>query len=73
MNLVHDGKVYGLACFNYDHSNLGGHRGYIRHLSTMEPKHMEIALDAVVDYIWRHMPCDNIRVEIYHIKDTATG
>jgi hypothetical protein len=30
-----------LACLNYDASNLGGHRCYIRHLSTIHAKHLK--------------------------------
>lgn len=39
------GKVHGLACLCYDASNLGGHRVYIRHLSTIQPDLMADALD----------------------------
>lgn len=71
--VANDDKVYGHACLNYDHTNSGGHRCYIRHLSTFDPLHLSKGLDAVVEYIWREMLCDHIRVEIYHIKDQATG
>ena len=27
----------------------------------------------VCDYIWQEIPCDNIRVELYHFKDDETG
>lgn len=61
--------MYGLACLNYDATYLGGHRCYIRHLSTISTAHFKQALEAVVDYIWKEILCDDIRVEIYHIKD----
>lgn len=41
LHLVHNETVYGLACLNYDASNLGGHRCYIRHLSTIHAKHLK--------------------------------
>lgn len=34
---------------------------------------MKLALNAVVEYIWREVPCDHIRVEIYHVLDLITG
>ena len=52
---------------------MGGHRCFIRHLSTIDPDHMAQALELVVDFIWKNLPCENIRVEIYHIKDEGTG
>jgi len=39
VNLISEGKVYGLACLNYDPTNLGGHRCYIRHFSTISVFH----------------------------------
>jgi len=35
LHLMVDDVVHGLACLNYDHTLLGGHRVYIRHLSTI--------------------------------------
>ena len=58
LQLVANNKVLGLACLNYDQTNLGGHRCYIRHLSTIDPSHLVKALDAVVEYVWREVPCD---------------
>ncbi len=26
-----------------------------------------------MEYIWTHMYCTNVRVEIYHMKDESTG
>ena len=65
--------IHGLACLNYDHTLLGGHRVYIRHLSTIMSNELPHALDLVCDYIWQEIPCDNIRVELYHFKDDETG
>lgn len=32
-----------------------------------------MALNSVLDYISLNVPCDNVRVEVYHIKDEATN
>jgi hypothetical protein len=66
-----DGKVYGLACLNYDPTNLGGHRCYIRHFSTISASHFKTGLQALIEYIWKEILCDDIRVEIYHFKDES--
>lgn len=63
------GEIVGMALFNYDHTNLGGHRAYIRHLSTLQEEIMPSALQLVIDYIWKHIPSDNIRVELFHYTD----
>ena len=73
LQLEANGAIQGFACLNYDHTNLGGHRCFIRHLSTINPEHLAQALNDVVLYIKREIPCDHIRVEIYHIKDEVTG
>ena len=67
--LVFNEKVYGIATLNYDQTMLGGHRCYIRHLSTIVPDHLGKALDSIVDYIWRNVACDHIRVELNHSVD----
>jgi len=63
-------KVMGIACLNYDPSLLGGHRVYIRHLSTIVIGHFKTALETLLEYIWTEMPCDHCRVEILHLKDS---
>lgn len=72
-HIVVGDMIHGLACLNYDHTLLGGHRVYIRHLSTIMSNELPHALDLVCDFIWREIPCDNIRVELYHFKDHETG
>ena len=42
---------------------------YIRHLSTLINNELPEALDLVCNFIWSDMPCDNVRVELYHFKD----
>ena len=73
LNLVYQGKVYGWAFLHYDQTTLSGHRCYIRHISTIQMRHFELALDAIVKYCWQEMECNDIRMEIYHIKDVETG
>ncbi len=48
MHIVNEGKIYGLACLNYDQNNLGGHRCYIRHFSMISLAHLKQGLEAVV-------------------------
>lgn len=31
------------------------------------------AIKLVIDFIWKHVFCSNIRVEIIHLKDPATN
>ena len=31
---------------------------------------MQTALEQTVAYVWKHMPCEHLRVEILHIKDS---
>ena len=42
---------------------------YIRHLSTLINNELPEALDLVCNFIWSDIPCDNVRVELYHFKD----
>jgi len=73
LHLMVDEVVHGLACLNYDHTLLGGHRVYIRHLSTIHTADLQEVLDVVCDFVWQEIPCDNIRVELFHFKDEETG
>lgn len=41
LHIVHNGKIYGMVCLNYDQNNLGGHRCYIRHFSTILTTHFK--------------------------------
>ena len=52
LSIVANGKVHGLACVNYDHTSLGSHRCFIRHLSTIIPNALQKGLDAIVNYIF---------------------
>jgi len=73
LHLMVDDVVHGLALLNYDHTLLGGHRAYIRHLSTINTGDLPEALDLVCEFAWQEIPCDNIRVELFHFKDEETG
>jgi len=59
----------GLVCFNVDYTAPSMQRVFIRHISTIKAKQMDNALEVVIDYIWKNLPCDNIRFELFHIKD----
>jgi hypothetical protein len=69
--LVADDQVFGIALINYDQSALASHRCYIRSLCTIFPAHLAKALDCVVDFIWKKLNCDHIRVEINHFVDSS--
>ena len=34
---------------------------------------MKEAVEVVIEFIWKHVQCSNVRVEIYNLKDEATG
>lgn len=61
----------GFACFNVDYTAPAQQRVFIRHISTIKPKQMDAAFAAVLSFIWRNIQCDNIRFELFHIKDES--
>eukprot|EP00347_Sterkiella_histriomuscorum_P021246 403334687 len=63
----------GIAIFNIDHTMQNEQRAFIRHVSTKNFSYLQQALTQVMDYIWKYVDCSNIRVEIYHQKDEASG
>lgn len=62
---------HGLACFNVDHSVPLIHRVFIRHVSTIKNQQLDWAFEIVINYIWKKIHCDNIRFELFHVKDAA--
>jgi hypothetical protein len=72
LKLTQGGKFAGLALTNIDHSAANEFRGYIRHISVVNFSLLQNSLEAVIDFLWRRVYCQNIRVEIYHIKDEET-
>jgi len=39
----------------------------------MQMRNLEKAVDAIAKYCWEEMMCNDIRMEIHHIKDAETG
>lgn len=63
----------GFVCFNVDYTAPLMHRVFIRHISTIKGKQLEQALLVTIEYIWKNVQCDNIRFELFHIKDLKSG
>jgi len=60
--LTHKNKMYGFAYLHYDQTTFESHRCYIRHFSTLQVKHYEKAMEAVVKYVWETVLCNDIRM-----------
>ena len=45
----------------------------IRHVSCIRNELFPQALKLVVDFIWKRIHCDHIRVELFHLTDHETG
>jgi len=65
--------AHGLACVNYDQTLPNGHRAFIRHVSVIRNELFPQALKLVIDFTWRRIYCDHIRIELFHIKDPESG
>jgi hypothetical protein len=61
----------GLAVFNVDHTTQGEFRGYIRHLSTVDVTKLQKAAELVINFIWKTVYCQHIRLELFHKQDSA--
>ena len=42
------------------------YRAYIRHLSVKKKSRFEEALQLVLQHLWTSIPCDTIRIDLYH-------
>lgn len=71
----HDGKklAHGVACINIEYNVTNGYHAFIRHLSVIRTELLDQALGLVLDFIWRKIYCDKLRVEVFHVKNTTTG
>ena len=67
----HDGRkmAHGLACVNVDQNYRQGHRAFLRHVSVIRPELFPQALRLIIDFIWRRVQCEHIRLEQFHMKD----
>jgi hypothetical protein len=57
-----------MACVNMDHTTQGEYRAYIRHLTCKHLEDYKEALDMVLDYVWRSLQADNVRLDLYHYR-----
>ena len=70
----HEGRkmAHGLACVNIDQSYRQGFRAFLRHISVIRVELLPQALKLIVDFIWRRIHCDHIRLEQVHVKNEET-
>ena len=71
----HNGKklAHGIACVNVDQTAQSMHRAFIRHVSVIRPELFPQALKIVLDFVWRRIHCDQIRLELFHTMNVALG
>mmetsp|Transcript_31809 Transcript_31809/g.31100 ORF Transcript_31809/g.31100 Transcript_31809/m.31100 type:complete len:122 (+) Transcript_31809:846-1211(+) len=69
MHLKFNNHVMGVALFNIDHTAQNEQRAFIRHISVTDIKYISKAVDQVVKFIWENVECQNIRVQLWHVKD----
>ena len=60
----HEGKkmAHGLACVAIDRNYKQGYRAFLRHISTIRTEMLPKALKLIIDFIWRRIHCNNIRL-----------
>jgi hypothetical protein len=73
LQIMQNGKQFGLCVFNIDIDAHPDKRAFIRHLSIFDPTHLLKVIEIVMNFVWANVDCQNCRVEIFHIKDPATG
>ena len=61
----HEGRkmAHGLACVNIDQTYRQGFRAFLRHISVIRVELLPQALKLIVDFVWRRMYCEHIRLE----------
>lgn len=72
LKFTQNGQLAGLALFNVDYTAANEFRGYIRHISTLNMETLASAVELTINFIWKNMFCQNIRIELFHIKDETT-
>jgi predicted transcriptional regulator YheO len=63
-----DGQVDGMLCVNIDHTRLSEFGAYIRHFSVVDRSQFTKALEMALDYIWKNLYADNVRIDLYHFE-----
>jgi hypothetical protein len=59
-------EEFGLACINVDQTQATNQRAFIRHLSVLKLSHLKKALGIVMDFVWKKINCEHVRVEVFH-------
>ena len=70
----HEGRkmAHGLACVNVDQNFRQGHRAFLRHISVIRAELLPQALKLIVNFIWKRIHCQHIRLEQIHVIDPKT-
>jgi len=63
-----EGQVDGMLCVNIDHTRQSEFGAYIRHLSVVDRSQFANALNMALDYIWKNLYADTIRIDLYHFE-----
>lgn len=63
-----DGEVEGMLCVNIDHTRQSEFGAYIRHFSVVDRTEFSKALDMALDYIWKNLYADTVRIDLYHFE-----
>ena len=61
-------EVEGMLCVNIDHTRQSEFGAYIRHLSVVDRSEFPKALDLALDYTWKNLYADTVRVDLYHFE-----
>jgi predicted transcriptional regulator YheO len=62
-------QVDGILCVNIDHSRTNEFGAIIRHFSFIDRSRFSEALQMGLDYIWKNLYADTVRVNLFHFKD----
>lgn len=71
--------IHGLAIFNSESNAFKTNNGtsslkvVLQHISSVNLNHRAKLFDKTMDFIWKHTHCSAVRLNLYHIKDAATG
>ena len=63
------GEVEGIALINMDHTCQSEFRAYIRHITVKKRSNFNDVLAQTVEFVWKKMLADTIRIDLYHYKE----
>jgi hypothetical protein len=64
-----EGSIDGMLCVNIDHTRQSEFGAYIRHFSMVDRSQFLVGLNMALDYIWKNLYADNIRIDLYHFSN----